>query len=119
MNAAMSRIGPSTLVVMTDSAEARNSSGLRQSSIRMMPAIVTRTLRSGCLASTSLAAESMLAGSPAVDLHGVEAGMPGGDLLEQVGPPAADDHGVAPGLQLHRQGEADAAGGAGDEDGVP
>jgi hypothetical protein len=54
----------------------------------------------------------------AVDLHGVDAGVPGGDLVKQVGSPAADDHGVAPGVQLHRQGEADAAGGAGDEDGV-
>ena len=47
MNAAMRRIGPSTLVVTTDSAEARNDFGPCQSSIRMMPAIVTRTLRSG------------------------------------------------------------------------
>ena len=54
----------------------------------------------------------------AVDLDGVDAGVPGGDLIKQVGSPAADDHGVAPGVQFDRQGEADAAGGAGDEDGV-
>ena len=63
MKAAMRRIGPSTLVVTVASAEARNDSGWRQSSTRMMPAIVTRTLRSGCLASTSFAADSMLAAS--------------------------------------------------------
>jgi len=45
--------------------------------------------------------------------------MLGGDPLEEVGPPAADDDGVAPGVQFRGQGEADAAGGAGDEDGVP
>ena len=63
MNAAMSRIGPSTLVVTTDSAAARKDSGWCQSSRRMMPAIATRTLRSGCWAMTSFAADSMLAGS--------------------------------------------------------
>ncbi len=63
MNAAMSRTGPSTLVVSTDSAEARNPAGWCQSSARMMPAIVTRTLRSGCRSSTWRAADWMLAAS--------------------------------------------------------
>ena len=63
MNAAISRIGPSTLVVTTDSAEARKDSGLRQSSTRMMPAMAISTLRSGCRSSTSAAAAAMLAGS--------------------------------------------------------
>jgi hypothetical protein len=34
-----------------------------------------------------------------VDLHGVEAGVPGRDLVEQVGTPPADDDGVAGGLE--------------------
>ena len=63
MNAAIRRTGPSTLVVRTDSAEARNASGLRQSSTCMMPAIGTRTLRSGCRSSTWLAADWMLTAS--------------------------------------------------------
>ena len=118
MNAAISRIGPSTLVVTTVSAEARNDSGCCQSSTCMMPAIATSTLRSGCLASTSLAAVAMLAAS-AVSIRTVS--MPGcsaRDLLQQVGAPAADDHGVAAVVQRDREGEADAAGGAGNEDGV-
>jgi len=39
-------------------------------------------------------------------------------LPVKIGAPAADDHAVALGLQRQRQCEADAAGGAGDEDGV-
>jgi len=53
-----------------------------------------------------------------VDLHGADAGMLGGDVLQQIGAPAADDDGVAPRVQREREGEADPAGGAGDEDGV-
>jgi hypothetical protein len=53
-----SRIGPSTLVGMTDSAESRNDAGRCQSSMRMTPAIVIRTLRSGYLPVAGLAARS-------------------------------------------------------------
>jgi hypothetical protein len=41
-----------------------------------------------------------------------------GDLPEQFAAPATDDDGIPPGLQLEREGKADAAGGAGNEDGV-
>jgi hypothetical protein len=58
-------------------------------------------------------------GIAGVDLHGADAGVLRGDLVEQVGAPAADDHRVAPGVQFQCQGEADAAGRAGDEDSVP
>jgi hypothetical protein len=54
-----------------------------------------------------------------VELHGAEAGVLGGDPLEQLSAPAADDHGVAPGLQRDGEREPDTAGRAGDEDGVP
>ena len=63
MNAAISRIGPSRLLVITDSADARKPSAWCQSSTRMMPAIGISTFRSGCRSSTCSAAATMLAGS--------------------------------------------------------
>jgi hypothetical protein len=53
-----------------------------------------------------------------VDAVGVQAGVRGGDLVEQGGAASADDHDVALGLEGEREGQADAAGRAGDEDGV-
>src|ERR1700744_2232966 len=63
MNAAISRIGPSRLLLITASAEARKPSGLCQSSACMIPAIGLSTSRSGCRASACSAAAAMLAGS--------------------------------------------------------
>src|SRR5258708_8672670 len=48
----------------------------------------------------------------------VETGVLGGDAVHKFGAAAADDHGVVVGLQCDREGQADAAGGAWDEDGV-
>jgi hypothetical protein len=62
MNAPISRMGPRTFVVMISSAVATKS-GAFQSSPRMTPAMVMRTLSSGCSAMTWAAAASMLAGS--------------------------------------------------------
>ena len=117
MNAAMSRIGPSMFVVTMASATRGNSGGC-QSSTRMIPAMVTRTLRSGCSASTRFAAVSMLAAS-AVSIRTVwirdarRRSAPAARLA-----PAADDDGVPLRLQLQRERETDAAGGTGDENSV-
>src|ERR1700678_2415331 len=53
-----------------------------------------------------------------VDLDGVDARVLAGDLVKEPGAAAADDDGVPLGPQLQGEGEADAAGGAWDEDGV-
>ena len=119
MNAAISRIGPSTLVVTTASAEARNAAGL-------VPVLDPHDAGHGDQhvevgmrwPAPPWRRDAMLAGVGRVDPDGVDAGVLGGDPLEQFGAAAADDDGVAPGLQREREGEADAAGGAGDEDGV-
>ena len=52
-----------------------------------------------------------------VDLHALQAVL-GGEGLQQGGAPPADDDGVPGGLQPQGEGEPDAAGGAGDEDGA-
>ena len=63
MNDAISRIGPSRLVVTVASAVSRNPSGDVQSSGRMMPAIAMTTLSEGCSARTVCAAVRMLSAS--------------------------------------------------------
>src|ERR1700733_11711923 len=80
MNAPISRIGPITFVAIVDSALATKDSGLFQSSIFIIPAIVTRTLRSGCLSRISRALTSTLFWEVVAQEHWCSSGFGNTDL---------------------------------------
>src|SRR5664279_5366127 len=100
--AAVRRKGPSRFVAMMASMSARSSGWDCSDSARMMPALLTRTLRAGkSMASWAAHARVGLGG-----------------LVQGLLAPASDDHLVAQGVEGFGQSAADAGAAAGDEDGV-
>lgn len=112
----MSRIGPNALVVMIASAESTKPlAAVVQSSMLMMPAIVTRTLRLGWRFRTVAAAEVTLAVS-VVSI--VTVSSPGCSAEKRSTAATADDDSVVVLVQGDGESAADAACRSGNEVGV-